>query len=130
MTDHDLDRIAYEACYPEAECIALVDGEWRKVQRYATRDGDFEEDDVVLAPWSSTDAAIAHAERGGFNWLARKRVKNDDTRDEPLPPGAHITSVFIGTGDFDKDEPVFFGYADNPGLAIRNAIVAHAKGGE
>ena len=107
MTPEQLkDKAAYEACYGDGVTY-LADSEsswWIR--------------NVRLAPWSSTDAAIAHAERGGFWWTLER---NDQ-------PG-YIASVFRlpcplcpsgGTIQWGKSE-------DSPGIALRNAILARKE---
>lgn len=108
MTDHELDRLAYEACgYFED---AGFPGKWMHESDPSTHFDAYD-----LAPWSSVDAAIAHAERGGFR--VTDITEADGCSGTPYY-GARVRKcggVIVHTTGPTR------------ALAIRNAIAAHKE---
>lgn len=98
-TEHDKDRLAYEACG------------YRKDEIADSFYDHIDDPGIVrkLAPWSSTDDAIKHAELGGFWWYVGRANNPFREADVLLPPE---TEVYRGT------------HETSPGIAIRNAILA------
>jgi hypothetical protein len=77
---------------------------------------------VPLAPWSNADAAIAHAERGGFRWSLAAGPNDKDNGH-----GGYTIGYVRKWDEFDNS----VGSDANPGIALRNAIAAYvAEGGE
>lgn len=106
-TEHDKDRRAFEACgYAGLQYDAIADLWW--CEQYENHQ------DNRLAPWSSADAAIGHAERGGF--------VNEET------------CIYRCGSKWDvvveKNEKRGGGMDTNLGLAIRDAILVWANAQE
>lgn len=103
MTEHEKDRIAYEACgYTEADIADIECG-------------------IFLDPWSSADAAIAHAERGKWYIADCYDAAIDGYRGNErfhLRLKRHPSPGFVEYAS---------GIGPTPGLAIRNAILNSLK---
>lgn len=117
-TEHDLDRIAYEVCGYERVCRD-DDGVW---WRYNHVDAT----DRALSPWSSTDAAIEHAERGKFIVVSVGRTSRLGMSNGMPRYGA----VMCEEREEGNGNSCFSACGSSPGLAIRNAIVEWAWRGK
>jgi hypothetical protein len=104
MTEHEKDRLAFEACGYTRLYFHIPSSRWASGV-------------APLARWSSADAAIEHAERGKFDWV----VGRNDSKDAPAKYQAEVNSERNRGDDWRGCES---GDSDSPGLAIRNAILA------